>query len=271
MHFEKLSIYAEKIKSNKKASIFIAGAIIFAFAGIIGFTLPAEKNVAATKVGPVIEAVYGLGTVVPTRSFQIKIGVISNIRKLFVKEGDFVKAGQPLIELEQIALLAAPFSGTVTSIPFKVGETVFPQIPILTLMDLKDRYITVSLEQQGALRVKKGQKARIIFESLRGQKFIGSVRAIFPAENQFTVHIDVKDLPEEILPGMTADVAIEIDKRENVLLVPITAVNAGKIVIIRSGKKIKTDVKIGVIDGEFGEVISGDVKASDQILLPKQQ
>ena len=269
-NFEKISTIAEKIKTNKKLAVLIILLFILSFVGIVRFTLPKEKNIVNAKTGPVIEAVYGRGTVVPTRSYQIKIGVISNIRKLFVKEGDFVKSGDPLIELEQIALFRAPFNGTVTAIPFKIGETVFPQIPILTFMDLKDRYITVSLEQQGALRVKKGQVARIIFESLRGQKFSGNVRAIFPTENQFTVHIDAKDLPLEILPGMTADVAIEIDRRENALLVPISAVNSGKIVIIRDGKKIKTDVKIGVVDGEFGEVISGDIKATDSILLPKE-
>ncbi|MBE7413127.1 MAG: efflux RND transporter periplasmic adaptor subunit [Leptospiraceae bacterium] len=235
----------------------------------IKFNIQENGNSINVKSGPIIESVYGLGTIVPTHSYQIKIGVVSNIKKLFVKEGDLVKAGQPLIELEQIALFKAPFSGTITSIPFKIGETVFPQIPILTLMDLKDRYITVSLEQQGALRIKKNQKVRIIFESMKDKRFIGNVRAIFPTDNQFTVHIDAKDLPDEILPGMTADVAIEIDKRENAILIPLSSVASGVVQIIRKGKKMNIEVKIGVIDGEFGEVVSGDIQPTDKILLSK--
>ena len=167
------------------------------------------------------------------------------------------------------SLFVAPLSGTVTSLPFKVSETVFSQKNVLQITDLKNRYILVSLEQQGALRIKPGQIAKLSFESLRKIALTGVVKRIYPNDGQFYVRIDIESLPKEILPGMTADVAIEVSRRNDALLVPASAVAGGKLTIVRNGKRKKVDVVIGSVDGEMAEIISGDVQLSDQVLVKK--
>lgn len=220
--------------------------------------------------GDLVEAVYGLGTVTSERVFRLKIGITATVQNLYAIEGQEVKAGDPLIRIDEPAPFRAPFDGTVTSIPFKPGETVYPQIPLLTLMDLKRVYVVVSIEQDGALRVKKGQAVRLAFESLRGQKFDGKVRTIFPNEGQFFVHVDVESLPPEILPGMTADVAIEIDRRKNVLLVPVAAISNGKLRVMKGTRVKKIDVKVGTVDGEWAEVTSGELTTDDEVLVRRK-
>lgn len=244
---------------------FAAAAAAFAFKRRIDSveTLPA-------RTGDLVEAVYGLGTVTANQSFQLKIAVTATIRQIHVREGDVVKAGAPLLRLDDGAAFTAPFAGTITSLPYKVGETVFPQLPMLTLMNLKDRFIAVSLEQEGALRVRPGQGARISFETLRGQSFNGKVRTLFPGTSQFLVHIDVPELPAEVLPGMAGDVAIEVASRENVLMVPIAAVQSGRI-LVKTGKiPKKVQVTLGAVDGSWGEVLSGDVHAGDPVIVPSR-
>lgn len=220
------------------------------------------------KRGPVVEAVYGLGTVLATRTFVLRTGVTTEVRKFYVKAGDAVKKGEPLVLLGEQGTVKAPFDGTVTQVTYKEGEIVFAQVPILKLEDLSDRYVEVSLEQQGALRVHKGLKAKLVFESLRGKRFDGTVRSVFPSEGQFLTDIQVDQLPPEILPGMTTDVAIEIARKDNVQMIPVSSISGGRVIVKRAdGQKEKITVEIGVVDGEWAELISPSLGVKDAVLI----
>jgi macrolide-specific efflux system membrane fusion protein len=167
--------------------------------------------------GPIIETVYGLGKVKSYKRFEIVVGVISKVKNLYTDEGMEVTKGAPLIKMEDGGEFYAPFTGTVTEVVVRTGEIALPQRPLLRLEDLKDNYLEISLEQEAALRVKRGQTAKISFESIRNKILTGKVSALFSREDEFIVHIQVEGLAPEILPGMTADVSIEIGNIHNAL------------------------------------------------------
>lgn len=253
---------------SKKAWVISILVVVAVMAGVgVKMKRGKQESVLAVKKGKIIDAVYGIGTVTAKNTYALKLGVTSRIQTIHVQEGDEVKAGQPLVTLEGLTQFRAPFAGTVTSIPFKVGESVFPQTTIIAVTNLKDLYIVVSLEQLGALRVKKGQPVRVNFESLRDQTVDGVVRTIFSSDTQFIVHVDIKKLPEQVMPGMTADVAIEVQSFNDQILVPATAVTANKVIRIRGGNKEPVEIKVGAIDGEWAQVVSGDIKESDQVAV----
>jgi multidrug efflux pump subunit AcrA (membrane-fusion protein) len=109
---------------------------------------------------------------------------------------------------------------------------------------------------------------RVVFESIRGEVLTGKVSAIFSRNEEFLAHIDVS-LAENILPGMTADVAIEVSHKDKALLVPLSAISDGRIKLRRDGKRKTIKLKIGSIDGSWAEVVEGDVTVKDEILVPK--
>lgn len=222
------------------------------------------------KRGDLVEAIYGLGKVKSNRKYEVRVGVMTKIAKLFVQEGQVVKQGDALIQFEDTKVFKAPFTGTVVSIPFNVPDIILPQVVTLTMLDLKDKYIEVSLEQEGALRVAREQKAKVLFESVRGEVFEAKVKSIYPKDDEFLAHIDVPELKENILPGMTADVSIIVGERKNVLLIPISGLTNGQLAIRRNGKKAKVKVQLGIVDGQWGEVVSGDILPSDEILLSRK-
>ncbi len=254
-----------------KKIIITLSLVITLLAGIYFYREYRESQIpmAAPTKGPIVEAVYGLGTVVSSKTYRQTFGVALPLLQVLVREGEEVKQGTPLVKTEN-GISKAPFDGTVTSIPFKEGELIPPQSPVITLVDYSRPYLEVSLEQQAALRVQKGQKATLTFESLRGQKFEGSVRTLFPKDGQFLVHIDIDKLPEGVLIGMTADTAIEVGKKEEAMLIPVSAISSGKVVVLRGNKKIKVDVTVGVVDGEKAEITGGDLKWEDQVVLRKK-
>ena len=220
--------------------------------------------------GKIVDAVYGIGTVTATRSFSIKPGVVTTLRNLYVKEGDSVRKGQNLLDIDNV-MYRAPFDGVINFLPFKIGENVFAQLPVLVLTDLKDRYCVVTMEQQGALRVRAGQKAKLSFDSMRNATYDGVVQSVYSYNSNFLARIDVSDLPMEILPDMTTDVAIIIREITDALLIPVAAFEDG-FVWVKRGHALpsKVAVKLGVVDGMLAEVTSGDLQPGDRLMIRRK-
>ena len=220
--------------------------------------------------GSIVESVYGIGMVMAHNSYQIRPGLISTVSALYVKEGDTVKKGDLLIKIDD-SVFPAPFDGTVTFLPYKVGENVYPQSSALSLVDLRDRYLVVSLEQQGALQVQAGQKVKISFDTIRDKNYDGTVESAYSNNSNFLARITVSDLPLRILPDMTGDVAIEITTHLNVLLVPVAALEQGKYVWRKRGHEIpqRIEVKTGIIDKSMVEIVSGELETGDRVLIRK--
>lgn len=217
--------------------------------------------------GSIIESVYGLATVSSSEVYHLRVAIPSSIRKIFVEEGDQVQEGTPLVDFDSFGTMRSPFAGVVTNVAYETKETVVPQTPVVTVMDLKKRYLTVSLEEKGAVRVKKGQRVRIRFEALGDKNFEGEVKSVYPSDGQFQVHITPIGIPPEILPGMTADIAIETSSKENVILVPIKGIKSGKIEVLEKGKVQVKEIETGLMNGEYAELVSGDVSLGDKVLV----
>ncbi len=255
------------LQKNRALSIGIAITLV----GIPFFLIFRNPPVTVTvKRGDLVEAVYSLGVVKSDNSYVLKFGISAGISELFVEEGNSVTVGQTLLTNDSGINFKSPIDGTITKLNLSKGEVAMPGIPVLEVTDLKKVYIQVSLDQESALRVKSGQIANLSFESLRGHTSKAIVKNIYPSQGQFLVRLDPEDLPQGILPDMTADVAIEIDKKSKVILVPLSAVDKGKVLRLRSGKKQKTEIKLGITNSEFGELIFGDLLESDALILPRK-
>lgn len=222
------------------------------------------------KRGTIIESVYGIGTVTAQTTYEFKPGGTMVLVENYVREGDRVEKNSELMKLDQMTV-RAPFAGTVTFLPFKSGELVFSQVPMLRLVNLESRYLVVALEQQGLLRVRLRQMARISFDALREQFFPGRVDAIYSNEGKFYARLNIGALPAEVLPGMTADVAIEVGRRENTLIAPAAAIDQGRVLVKRGHRPIQeVPIELGIVDSEKIEIRSGEVKEGDRLVIRKK-
>lgn len=257
---------------NKKTIVFtvtaVAALLILLFT--VGRRFAEDRKY--TKVyptqGELTEAVYGLGNVKTYHRYEVKLGVTSTARKVYVREGDYVEKGQPLLLADE-STFKSPFDGVVTLVAIYEGEVATPQTVIIRVEDLDDRFIELSLEQDAALRIQKNQIAKVSFESLRGQILNGKVTAIFPRGNEFVTHVDVTNLDKKILPGMSADVSIEIGKIKGTL-VPAKALRNGVLQIERDGKIQNLKVDVGLVDGLSAEIKGDNLKSTDLVLTAKE-
>lgn len=258
-----------------KTKVAIVLSLIIVVAAIVTGGIYYQKShytLVSPVKGDIVEAIYGLGKVKSDSRYEVKVGIMTTVEKLYAREGDSVEAGGALIKFKDSAIFKAPFKGRVTRVNHYEKETVLPQAPVLRLENLKERHIEVSLEQNGALRVSEGDLAKVIFESLRNQKYEGKVKSLFPRDDEFIAHIDVKDLPDNVLPGMTADVAIIVGNKKQVQLIPLAAIDNGMVTVKREGERgKKLEVKIGTVDGQYAEVLESPLNYEDKLLVRKEK
>lgn len=257
---------------NKRLWILLTLVVAVASLGMVYYFLRASKNsyeIVRTKEGPVKEAIYGLGTVVSQKKFSFKVGVTKTLESLFVNKGDQVKKGTTLLKFTDGMVVRSPLDGTVLELPFNAGENVFADKPAIAIEDLHALYVEARIDQQGAIRVKAGLPVSLSFENLRSKVFTGTVHSIFPSQGEFVARIESETLPPEILPGMTADVAIEVAQKDKALLVPVRAINSGHVLVKRGARNEKIKVDIGISDDEWAEVLSNDLKKNEEVLIKR--
>ncbi|GIX07423.1 MAG: hypothetical protein KatS3mg115_1826 [Candidatus Poribacteria bacterium] len=134
-------------------------------------------------------------------------------------------------------VVRAPMSGTVTTLDIEVGEIItsgrsaFSSGPaLMTIADLSRMIVRVPINEVDMGQVAVGQRAEIAPSAFPEKKFPGRVRAIAPSgqisENivRFQVEVEVLGNPQELMPGMSADVDIYTVEKERALQVPIEAV-----------------------------------------------
>src|SRR5262245_10409769 len=139
---------------------------------------------------------------------------------------------QAQVDLEYTQI-RAPVDGVVIARSVDIGQTVAAslQAPILFVIaqDLTKMQIDTNVDEADIGRIREGQVATFTVDSFPGQPFAGKVVQIrkSPRTVQNVVTYDVvvaADNPEQkLLPGMTANLRIEVESRRDVLQIPNAA------------------------------------------------
>lgn len=253
--------------SNKMKWLFFSLMLIALIFSLLAGRKPETLK---PKSGNVVEAVYALGTVKTDNTFNLRTSITSKISRIFVTEGDGVYKNTPLILLDSGLMLRAPFSGIINKINQKETENTIPGQAILSLINFEKMHISASLDQESVLKVRKGQKVEISLESMRDKKAKGVVSSVYPSGTEFIAKIKSNDLPAGVLPEMTCDIAIEISKREQVNMIPLRSLNSQTLSLIRHNQKITLKPRLGVVSGEWVEVLNNEVQLTDILLIPKK-
>jgi len=248
------------------------------------------------------------GEVKPQKQVNLSFNIPGKIEKLYFDEGDLVKKGQILAQLEQMdyetvrdqslahyekakrdfersqrlwkegsiqeqivqdaetvfkASLAvldaaelnlercrmlAPFSGHVA---FRFGEEremTAPGQVVFTLMDLSSVLVEMGAPERRVSRLKEGQTATIVVQSLREEPIMGRVSHVaisaYPDSRLYKIEIKVKNPNLELKPGMTASVGVIIDTISDAFVFSIDAS------VLRKGERV-----IFLLDGEKATMV----------------
>ncbi len=131
------------------------------------------------------------------------------------------------------SIIRSPVDGIVISRAIDVGQTVAASFQTPTLFtiaqDLTKMQIEVSVDEADISRIKLGQQATFTVDAYPEQKFTGKVVQIrsAPVINQnvvtYVVVVNVDNRELKLKPGMTANVSVEVAKKDDVLKIPLAA------------------------------------------------
>ncbi|MCI0538178.1 MAG: efflux RND transporter periplasmic adaptor subunit [Verrucomicrobiales bacterium] len=181
--------------------------------------------------------------------------------------------------------VAAPFSGVVTRrfvdpgafIPAATSGSAAQTAAVVTLMDFAVVRVQVAVPEYEVALVQNGLPVQLLVEGLPGRTWHGTITRyshFLDETKTMLAEIDVPNPKGELLPGMYATVKIGIEKKQDALLLPVTALvmekaNAFAFTVV-DHKARKTPIKIGFSDGTNVEITSGLKPADQAILLEKR-
>jgi len=202
--------------------------------------------------------------------------------------------------------IKSPVDGTVVSRNVDVGQTVAASFTTPTLFtiaqDLTKMEINTSVDEADISRVMEGQPVTFTVDSYPEKRFRGNVTQIRNSpvitQNVVTyaviVGVDNRDL--NLKPGMTANVAIETARKENVLKIPSAALRfkpkvdketreaktrpAGKgapgmrkeatqkvYILDKDKKPVPVAIKTGISNDGHVEVTEGNLRENDEVIV----
>jgi HlyD family secretion protein len=137
--------------------------------------------------------------------------------------------------------------------------------------------VDVEVSEVDINQIDVGQDVLLTFDAILGKEYQGEVRevALVGTDVQgvvdFIVTVELTDPDKDVKPGMTAAVNIATKQLQDVLLVPNRAVRIKDgqrvIYILRDGAPTAVDVTLGASSESYSEVLDGDLKEGDQIVL----
>lgn len=149
--------------------------------------------------------------------------------------------------------IRAPFDGVVGLRSVSVGDFVSVGKTLVTLTNIDPIKVDFRVPEIFLSRVKVGQSISIKVDALSGREFEGRIFAIDPVVDingrAIRLRASVPNADLALKPGLFARIVIQVDQRDNAMVVPETAVmpdGVGKMVyVVENGKAKRVPVEIG--------------------------
>nr|WP_295899159.1 HlyD family efflux transporter periplasmic adaptor subunit [uncultured Bdellovibrio sp.] len=272
---------------SKKILLIVA---ILAIVACVPFLFSSGKNkkssLGIVEKGDVIQRVSLSGIVQPVRKAVIVASYAGYVKKIFVKIGDNVKAGDPLVSVvqslssfEQAYPLRSPVTGRVVQIRHQEGEFVKASDVtdyILRVDDLSEMYVYVNAAEIDRVKMTVKQEALLKPMALSEKSYKAQIVDLALASNdkdrwdrssvvEFPITLKVLNPDADLKSGMSTLIDIITFKKENVLTLrhEFIYVQGGEsYVLLENGEK--RIVKTGVSNEEKVEILEG-VKEGEKV------
>ena len=204
--------------------------------------------------------------------------------------------------------ITAPISGTVVSKSVNSGENVQTgntATSLAVIYDLSEVTFQMNIDELDISKVKVGQEVTVTADAFENETFTGTVTNVSmegTSSNGVTYYPVTVTLKEygDLLPGMNVEGVITLDKAENVLAVPVDALQRGNQVYVKDTAKESSEntnkapassdstaktgekqsasglipdgfhavtVETGVTSDEYVEITSGDLSEGDTVYI----
>ncbi len=189
------------------------------------------------------------------------------------------------------SFIKAPFDGVVAAINFEENQMVSAGQPAAQVVNSKSMKAKLSVTGVDANKVKLGQPVEIEFPSIQNKIYSGKVvrinEAFNPVTNSLEIEVRILNPDDRIKSGLFGKFNLELNRKENVNVVPEVAVQQQTEVIINKktgvqepvrkyfvfkivdGKAKLSEVEVGITSNGRIEVTKG-LEQNDQVIIVGQ-
>jgi macrolide-specific efflux system membrane fusion protein len=137
----------------------------------------------------------------------------------------------------------------------------------VTLVGLSSMQVTAAFAESDVAKLAVGQPATVTVSALGGAQLAAHIAAINPIASssssvvQYTVTFALDQANKQLKPGMTANVAVTVAEKDNVLQVPSAAVTGSgrnaRVTVLKNGVSQTVPVIAGLAGDSSTEIVSG--------------
>lgn len=187
--------------------------------------------------------------------------------KIYYELGDFVKKGSKIVKYTNGTYYKAPCDLVITSYNVPDSKEKIKSNNYVEYKSLKDLKMTISIDESDINKVKENQEVTITLNYDETKTYAGKITYInnigsySSSGTKYTAEVTFSN-DGNIKLGMSGSVSIEIEKSENVIAVPIEAVQTRgneKYVLVVGDDNETSEVIIttGISNSAYVEVKSG--------------
>lgn len=263
---DKSAIYRERVSAADKASLD---------------TLKTNINGALTNVIGVQQTISSMKSNVETAQTKLQEAesrldlIKAEVRQVDIDLSEAqIRQAQTRVQFYenqiQQSKLISPAAGKIIEIKKRIGELVQPtsQDVVIVVLPIAPYEIKVDIYEEDVIEISVGNSVEITLVAFPDKKIEGRVISISPAEKivdgvvYYETTIGFEEMLKAIKPGMTADVIIQADLKENVLIISRDAIQEKDdktiVEVFKNGQIQERDIEIGLRgSNDMVEVLSG--------------
>lgn len=188
---------------------------------------------AVAEMGSVEVAVSGTGNISTINSEVHTASGNATVDEVLVAVGDIVAVGDELVTFldDEIDPIEASFAGEVTTLNVEEEMNVQMGTEVVAVTDYTNLQMIVDVDELDIAKVQVGQTAKVDISALTDSEFTGTVTSVAKEANEdssstvakYAVNMTINE-PTGIKVGMTAEATITTEKKDNILTVPVAAI-----------------------------------------------
>ena len=261
-----------------------------------------SKTVHATRKN-IIESVYASGKVIAENEHSIFSLANGSVATKLVHEGDTVRKGQALFEIDNItstsglkiskdkidllqqfttpgnfadrSYIRSDCDGVVYQMMKEQGEAVRMNEAVAFVGDASKRIVRLGVDQQDIEKIKPGQQVLFKTDITGDSVYTAVVRQVYQMMNESNQSFRVDAVSSEQFPFSFIHAPVEanivVGKKENALVLPRMAL-AGKdsLLVEENGNRKKIHVATGAANGDYIEILDG-IDEKTNVIVTEQK
>ena len=174
------------------------------------------------------------------------------------------------------AVITSPLQGVVASVTAAEGQLA-GAAPLVSVVNIDKLKLTVQVGEANISRLEKGGELAVRVPAASAEHYSGVVSSVAPRIDPVTkaypVTLEVVNEDGTLKGGMYGEIELEIDSKENVIVVPQYAIvdyEQKKVVyIVKNDTARMKEVEVGLTLGDRAEIVSG-LAGGEQLIVEGQ-